>query len=41
MITVSERLLRQLRSVETKFETREDGDQLRIEGYFAVFNSNY
>ena len=41
MITVSERLLRQLRSVETKFETREDGDQLHIEGYFAVFNSNY
>ena len=38
---MSERLLRQLRSVETKFETREDDDKLRIEGYFAVFNSNY
>ena len=36
-----ERQLRQLRSVETKFETREDDDKLRIEGYFAVFNSNY
>lgn len=24
-----------------KFETREDGDNLYIEGYFAVFNSNY
>ena len=33
--------IRQLRSVETKFETREDGDQLHIEGYFAVFNSIY
>ena len=38
---MSERLLRQTRSVETKFETREDDDKLRIEGYFAVFNSNY
>ena len=38
---MSERLIRQLRSVETKFETREDDDKLRIEGYFAVFNSNY
>ena len=32
---------RQLRSVETKFETREDGDKLHIAGYFAVFNSVY
>ena len=38
---MSERQLRQLRSVETKFETREDDDKFRIEGYFAVFNSNY
>ena len=33
--------LRQLRSVATKFETREDGGTPHISGYFAVFNSNY
>lgn len=32
---------RQLRSVPTKFKTREDGENPIIEGYFAVFNSNY
>lgn len=32
---------RQMRSVASKFETREDGEELFIEGYFAVFNSNY
>ena len=32
---------RQMRTVGTKFNTREDGEDLRIEGYFAVFNSNY
>ena len=32
---------RQMRTVATKFTTREDGEDLRIEGYFAVFNSNY
>ena len=32
---------RQLRSVPTRFETREDGETPTIEGYFAVFNSNY
>lgn len=32
---------RQLRSIPTKFETREDGESPTIEGYFAVFNSNY
>lgn len=32
---------RQIRSVLTQFSTREDGDALIIEGYFAVFNSNY
>lgn len=32
---------RQLRTVATEFETREDGGELYIEGYFAVFNSNY
>ena len=33
--------LRQVRSVPAEFQTREDGDDLSIEGYFAVFNSNY
>lgn len=32
---------RQVRSMPTKFETREDGNNLSIEGYFAVFDSNY
>ena len=36
-----ERAIRQLRTVATDFATREDGDALRIEGYFAVFNTNY
>ena len=33
--------MRQLRTVATEFATREDGDALRIEGYFAVFNTDY
>lgn len=33
--------LRQVRTAPTTFTTREDGDALRVEGYFAVFNSNY
>lgn len=32
---------RQLRSIPTTFETREDGDSLIIDAYFAVYNSNY
>lgn len=32
---------RQLRTAATEFKTREDGEELTIEGYFAVFNSNY
>lgn len=32
---------RQVRSVSTQFETREDGGELHISGYFAVFNSDY
>lgn len=35
------REIRQLRSVPAEFTTREDGEDLRIEGYFAVFNSVY
>lgn len=36
-----ERTRRQMRSADAAFTTREDGDALTIEGYFAVFNSNY
>lgn len=32
---------RQVRSAQTEFQTREDGDKHTIEGYFAVFNSKY
>ena len=38
---MSNREMRQLRTVGTKFQTREDDGKLFIEGYFAVFNSNY
>lgn len=38
---MSNREMRQLRTASTQFETREDGENLSIEGYFAVFNSNY
>lgn len=33
--------LREMRTISQKFETREDGDELYIEGYFAVFNTEY
>lgn len=36
-----DREIRQMRSVASEFQTREDGEDLRIEGYFAVFNSIY
>ena len=32
---------RQVRAIPQEFKTREDGDELIIEGYFAVFNSDY
>lgn len=32
---------RRMRTVSTEFQTREDGEALKIEGYFAVFNSVY
>ena len=38
---MSDRTNRQVRSIATDFKTREDGEELRIEGYFAVFNSIY
>ena len=31
----------QMRSATSKFEVRESGEELYIEGYFSVFNSNY
>lgn len=38
---MDERKIRQLKSVPAEFQTREDGEDIVIEGYFAVFNSNY
>lgn len=32
---------RQVRCFSSNFETREENNELKIEGYFAVFNSNY
>lgn len=32
---------RRVRAIPSEFTTREDGDNLTIEGYFAVFNSIY
>lgn len=37
----NDRTMRQMRSIASDFKTREDGEEKRIEGYFAVFNSNY
>lgn len=36
-----DREMRQMRSSTSEFKTRENGEDLVIEGYFAVFNSNY
>lgn len=36
-----ERTLRQVRSIAQPFQTREESSDLYIEGYFAVFNSEY
>lgn len=33
--------IREVRNVPTEFITRDNGEELTIEGYFAVFNSNY
>lgn len=38
---MTDRNIRQMRSITSDFKTREDGDDLKIEGYFAVFNSIY
>ena len=36
-----ERKMRPVRTINSDFKTRDDGGELRIEGYFAVFNSIY
>lgn len=36
-----DREIRQMRSIASEFQTREDGEDLKIEGHFAVFNSIY
>ena len=41
MPDINSRHGRQLRSIQQQFCTREDGDELIIEGYFAVFDSPY
>lgn len=39
---MADRTMRQIRSIPSKFETREDAPgELYISGYFSVFNSNY
>lgn len=38
---MSDREKRQMRTESTQFQTRDDNGALKIEGYFAVFNSNY
>lgn len=40
-MNIADRKIRQVRSTPSKFEIREDSEDLYIEGYFAVFNSNY
>lgn len=35
------REIRQMRCIASEFQTREDGEELFIEGYFAVFDSKY
>lgn len=36
-----DRTMRMMRSAQTEFKTRDDSGNLAIEGYFAVFDSNY
>ena len=37
----NDRTIRQVRSAPSSFDTRSDDNGMYIEGYFAVFNSNY
>lgn len=36
-----DRTMRMMRSAQTEFQTRDDSGNLAIEGYFAVYDSNY
>ena len=36
-----DREIRQMRCISSEFNTREDGEELHISGYFSVFNSIY
>lgn len=36
-----DRNIRQIRSIKSQFKTRDEGEEKRIEGYFAVFGQNY
>ena len=38
---MADRVIRQVRTASTEFKTRDDNGALAIEGYFAVFDSNY
>lgn len=38
---MADREMYQTRAIEADFKTRQEGEDLTIEGYFAVFNSNY
>ena len=38
---MADREMRQTRAITADFETRKDGEDLTIEGYFAVFNDVY
>lgn len=41
MDVIRDKIQRTVRACRSPFKTREDSGELRIEGYFAVFNSNY
>lgn len=40
-MSIRDQTRRTVRAISSDFKTRSDGGKLRIEGYFAVFNSNY
>ena len=41
MDEIRDKIQRTMRAHTSPFTTRESGGELRIEGYFAVFNSSY
>ena len=32
---------REMRTIDQNFQVREDDEEMKIEGYFSVFNQNY